>query len=395
MKKIYYMIYTTTIIIMAVQGCKKPYLPGIVATSSNYLVVEGVINTGRDSTSIRLSRTVQLSSTTQFKPELKAALNILTDGGSSFPLKEKGNGYYVGPGLNSNATNKYSLKITTSDAKVYQSDFVSAKNSPPIDSVYYRQQSNGVSVYADTHDPSHNSTYYRWDYEETYIIHPAFDSYDYFSQIPIDTVLPRSLGDQVYTCWISDASSDIVLNSTAKLSSDVIANNRITSVAAISEKIEDRYSILVKQYALTADAFNYYQQLKKNTEQVGSIFDAQPSELAGNIHCISNPAEAVIGYVTAGVPSESRLFIDNRNLPAWHAITPYENCKLDTMLFKGTLTGRLANDVQIYIYSGQLMPIFPIYAFDGSIVGYTAAAPSCADCTLRGINKQPDFWTNQ
>ena len=44
-------------------GCRKPYLPPVIATNSNYLVVEGVIDPGRDSTTIRLSRTVALSST--------------------------------------------------------------------------------------------------------------------------------------------------------------------------------------------------------------------------------------------------------------------------------------------------------------------------------------------
>jgi hypothetical protein len=384
------------LIIMAF-GCKKPYLPKIIAVSSNYLVVEGAINTGSDSTSIRLSRTVPLSSKAQAKPELGATVVVLTDAGGSYPLASAGNGYYTGPGLNLNSSVKYGLKIVTAGGKVYQSDFVPSKNSPPIDSVYFRVGSNGVKIYADTHDPANGSTYYRWDYKETYEIHSAFYSYVYFSQIPFDTVLTRPFGNQIYSCWLYNTSSDIVLNSSAKLAKDVIAGNQITAIGSTSEKLRVRYSILVHQYALTADAFHYYEQLRKNTEQVGSIFDAQPSELPGNIHCVTTPGEAVIGYLTAGSSSQSRIFIDNRALPAWQASTPYGECVMDTLLFHRVLKdGTLVNEVQLYIYSQIQMPLFNIQRPGSNVVlGYAASSPLCVDCTLRGSNQQPSYWTNQ
>jgi hypothetical protein len=49
------------------------------------------------------------------------------------------------------------------------------------------------------------------------------------------------------------------------------------------------YYIKLSQYALSHDAYLFYQKLKKNTEQLGSIFDAQPSELSSNIHCVTDP----------------------------------------------------------------------------------------------------------
>jgi hypothetical protein len=389
-------IYILALIIMAF-GCKKPYLPKIIAVSSNYLVVEGVINTGSDSTSIRLSRTVPLSSTTQTKPELGAAVAILTDAGGSYPLLARGNGYYTGAGLNSGTPAKYGLKIITSDGKMYLSDLVPSQYSPPIDSVYYHIQNDGVQIYADTHDPASRSTYYRWDYQETYKFHPAFQSLLYF--LPPRYIEARDTTNQVYSCWLTDTGSNIVLNSSAKLTKDIITNNLLTEIPSTSEKIEDRYSILVKQYGLTPDAFNYYQLLKKNTEQVGSIFDVQPSELPGNIHCVNNPKEPVIGYITAGNVSQTRIFIDNRSLPAWSAITPYKGCMMDTLLFRRPIGASFVDDVKIYIWSGLQIPISEITSggsatVAGSITidGYTGSLPSCVDCTLRGTSIQPGFW---
>lgn len=385
-----------SIVIMAWWGCKQPYNPKPIAVASNYLVVEGAINTGTDSTVIHLSRTVPLSSKAATTPELGAIVTIISDGGASYPCVETGKGYYKAAGLNVTSGN-FGLKINTNDGKVYQSDMVSAKNSPPIDSVYYRIKNNGVQIYADTHDPANNTHYYRWDFNETYEYHSAFQAIVYLSTTPVDTVLLRPLSNQVYICWQSDTSTNILLNSSAKLAKDIIENNPVAFIPSTSEKIESRYSILVKQYALTTDAYNYFQQLKQNTEQLGSIFDPQPSELTGNIHCVSNPSEPVLGYVTAGTPSEQRIFIDNSSLPAWLAVSPYASCKMDTDLFEEPVGKTLVNYVQQYIYTGIDMPIYPIQPpLSPIILGYAASSPFCVDCTIHGgTNIQPGFWINE
>ncbi|MFI5161523.1 MAG: hypothetical protein ACHQHN_09605, partial [Sphingobacteriales bacterium] len=51
-------------ILIAFINCRKPYQPAIVSVNHNYLVVEGVINSGSDSTFIKLSHTVKLDSKT-------------------------------------------------------------------------------------------------------------------------------------------------------------------------------------------------------------------------------------------------------------------------------------------------------------------------------------------
>jgi len=61
---------------------------------------------------------------------------------------------------------------------------------------------------------------------------------------------------------------------------------------------------------LTSAAFNYLTLIEKNSQQLGTLFDPQPSELPGYIHSTSNPAEPVLGYLSAVAPQEKRLFID-------------------------------------------------------------------------------------
>ena len=64
------------ILIISAIGCRKPYNPPVITGVTNYLVVEGVINTGPDSTIIKLSRTVNISAGTTINPETGAVITV-------------------------------------------------------------------------------------------------------------------------------------------------------------------------------------------------------------------------------------------------------------------------------------------------------------------------------
>ena len=51
----------------------------------------------------------------------------------------------------------------------------------------------------------------------------------------------------IWKCWGNQKSSTIVLASSAKLEQDVIFQSPLTLVGLHSEKLTERYSILVKQ----------------------------------------------------------------------------------------------------------------------------------------------------
>jgi hypothetical protein len=381
-------------------GCKRAYAPPASSADYGYLVVEGVVDAGSDSTIVKLSRTVRISSKNVLRPERGAVVTVESDQSTAYPLIESANGNYVSVGLNLDNTRQYRLHIKTSDGKEYESDMVPVVNSPPIDSVNYVVGSNGVNVYVNTHDPKNNTHYYRWDYQETWIIYSYYKSM--FKAVG-DTILPRDfIDDNIYQCWKSDTSSDVLLGSSTRLKSDVIAASPIIFIADTSDKFLSGYSIRVKQYALTADAFNFWTNLQKNTQKIGTIFDAQPSEIQGNIHSVSNPGEPVIGYVSVGATSVTRMFIHKRNLPGWTATLYYPYCIIDPyccqyQAYRGP--GLYENQVDEYMiyHGGPVDPYIPIDAKrahpEGPILGFTTTTiRGCVDCTTRGTNKQPAFW---
>ncbi|MGZ3754184.1 MAG: DUF4249 domain-containing protein [Mucilaginibacter sp.] len=386
--------------IILAAACKTPYTPAPITAVTNYLVVEGLINIS-DSTFIKLSRTVSISSASAIKPELKAIITIESNTGVSYPLVEVGNGNYAAPSYNLTTANQYRLRIKTSNGSTYVSDFGQTKVTPPIDSVIMDKQPNGLHIGVNTHDAKNATHYYRWDYSETWQFTSLYNSH-WMSGGKGIVVVPRT--NDIYHCWGNAASATILLNNTAGLSQDVLLNSPITYVNSSSEKLSVRYSILIRQYAMTQDAYNYWTLLKKNTEQLGSIFDSQPSASIGNLHNANNPAEPVIGYISVCTISQTRVYVNFTDLPKSYVYdyvtnNPYNKytCGMDTVFVvernkSGKVIGFPEKDT--FITFATQIPVDVVIPYNpaDSVGSHNGASPICVDCTLRGTNVKPAFW---
>jgi hypothetical protein len=387
MKSIY--IWYVVAMLGITMGCKKPYEPPVVSSDNHYLVVEGVINSGNDSTFISLSRTVKLSENVSTQPVTNFTVVVEGEQGAKYTLNAQGNGKYnIGP-MNLDASKKYRLHLTEPGGKEYVSDYVEVRQNPPVDSIGFAPRNNNLQLYVNTHNSANNTRYYRWDYAETWRFHARYQA-SYIVDPATKEIRFRRPEEDIYYCFGNDDSNNIILASSEKLSQDVISQGPITTIANNSEKIEERYTILLKQYALTKDGYQFWENLKKNTEQLGSIFDAQPSQLKGNIHNINDPSEPVIGYVSVTNIQSKRIFIDNTQLPQeWIPRYPYDCHQPDSALFSNPLT--MINEVKAFIINGNGIPVSAISTM-GGIAGYTYSSQSCVDCTIRGKIKQPSFW---
>src|SRR3569833_887193 len=94
-------------------ACKKPYTPGVINSPKSYLIVEGVINTN-DTTTIKLSRTVNLSAGTTNNP-VEGSVNVESDGGESYPLTSAGSGVYKLMNIFLSNSHKYRIYIRTAN----------------------------------------------------------------------------------------------------------------------------------------------------------------------------------------------------------------------------------------------------------------------------------------
>jgi len=357
--------------------CKEPYNPPAISQGNHFLVVDGTIISGPDSTVIKISRTRNFNDSVNSSLELQAQVFVVDPSGGTISLINQGSGRYVIDQLNLDNTKQYQLKIIAADGKEYLSDLLTVKPTPAIDSITWSQDNTGVTVYVNTHDPQNSTIYYKWDFSETWQYYTAFQTYaDIEGGVPV----PRF--DQIYTCWLSSASTDIEVASSAKLSEDVIYRNPIQFIPQGSEKIGEKYSIYVRQFAIEQQAYEYWVNLKKNTEQLGTLFDGQPSQLNSNIHCVSTPEEPVLGFIQVSTVTKQRMFISKNDLVAW-GYTPYwKEC-----VYKG-----FTDPDSIKVYFPDDRP--RRYVFLGTDLGtYLYTTLMCGDCRDHGgTNVKPSFW---
>ena len=376
--------------LLGAAGCVDSYLPDVVDTSANLLVIDGFIN-GNGRTRIKLSRTVNISSTTTPPVEKGAKLFVVDDAGTRYSLTEKTSGYYESDSLLLNQARQYQLRITTSANAAYASDLVPLKVTPVIDKVAFRRDGSQVRLAIGTHDAQQQSRYYRWGLVETWQFESAYKSgleYDPVQKIIVARIVP------IHTCWRTEQPSIIRQGSTAQLSQDVLTDFALASLDAHDERFKIRYSVLIRQYTETAAEFNYNELLRKNTEAVGGVNDPLPAQLTGNVHRTDGTAEPVLGFVAAHTVQQQRIFINPQDIsiPAgWKFNTPYDNCTDGIEIVPDKTKPPIAIPQTRLFSVPSNTPVE--YYYDGKTeAGYVGSTTVCVDCRVRGTIVKPSFW---
>ena len=425
--KVVYIFHS--LILVGFLSCKKAFNPNLTTRATNYLAVDGAIISG-DSTFITLSRTTTLSDTTQKKVELKAVLSIEDDQSKLYGFAEKGKGIYTLGVTNFSSSRQYRLDIKTSDGKIYQSDFVPMKVTPPIDSIYFKENSDKTLLfYVNAHDGTNSTRYYRWDYKETWSYVPLYQAFYQYKNGQIVPIQPNT-PDYINICYRTGLSNQIFVGSSSKLAQDVISNQLLGGlIGGESEKIGHAYVMQLKQYALTQAGFEYYQNLKSNTEQLGSIFDAQPSIIKGNIHCVTSPSDVVMGFISVSTTTTRQFNLHANDIPVrvtdntgtiewkqyeyyssyYYAPPDVDHCKFNTITttpystFAARFTKIFARGDSVLIsrdaYIQNDAPAANFLEPDRAIATgyiYYYAPKNCVDCRLKGgTNIKPSYFPAQ
>ena len=196
-------------------------------------------------------------------------------------------------------------------------------------------------------------------------------------------IYPLPAGVSTTYCWSTLPSTNILLGTSIALAEDRITHIQIASYGMNDPKLDIGNSILVRQYPLTMDAYNFWLTVQENSQSLGGLFDLQPAQISGNIHCITNPNNPALGYISASTVQEQRIYISNKSLPGWKS-DPFINCPTVTVL---------QDQLNLLIYNYPDTSYGP-YHFSGDfIISLVVAPKDCLDCRYQGgTNVKPDFW---
>ncbi|WP_296705247.1 DUF4249 domain-containing protein [Algoriphagus sp.] len=374
------------VFLLLLSACREPFNPEIEPTDLKVLVVEGYLDTEGLPSILNLSYTRNINSDNSFTPTYPNANVFLeSESGVQYDLIPLGNGSYEFA-QNISESENYRLRILVDDGSSYTSDLLRPILTPEIIDVGFERNEEGVEVYLTTKGDE-NADDFLWTFEETYAFRPKIST-AYRYDLDLENVILATDENRTDLCYRGELSSDLILETSSRFEDQFVFRQSITQIPTGDERISVRYSILISQKALDKNASDFWEVLRKNTDDIGSIFSPLPSNIGGNIKNDQNPIAPVVGYLSLGTVRQRRLFIGVGDVFPWPKvdIPDYFGCIVepDTIEFENYKTAFL---------SGGYTPAIPIFCdtcYDP--IGFRKAERRCTDCTLRGTNVKPDFW---
>lgn len=354
-------------------SCISEYHPDDTGINPEILIVDGVITNGE--TVIRLSRSIALDETFGANNYVNyATLYIETAGGVRSPkaVMSEG-GRYIFSDVALKTDTLYRLRIEVGE-DIFVSEYLTPLVTPEIDSLTWKKAGEGepVNLYVSTTNDNSNSRFYRWTFNEIWEFSAPLYSNGMMDPV-VDTLILYDEREGPYNerffCWLRSNSNQLIVESSVKLSDNVIRNKKFHSIEASNNRLSILYYINVNQYLIRKNTFDYFENLQKNIESMGSIFAPIPSEMNGNIRCLNRDIPA-IGYVDVSTHSSKIMYIDRKeNLYE----QPRRSCEISPVKLSGYLTN---------FYDPQL--------------GFDYAPADCVDCVRAGGTKnKPAFWPNE
>lgn len=300
-------------------ACVERFYPGEDDLKTGRLVINAHLTGQPGIQIIEISRSVGLSNSS-LDPVSGSFVVLLREDGELRGFSENRPGFYEADLDESflQTGMSFMVQVSTSEGNYYESSLEKLRPVPSIDSIYYQVEHRsyssesdtigGIRFYIDfTYDDAAYE-YLRWDVTETYEFHNP-DMEGFFLNDNL-RVVPLPDTSNYKTCYISNELSSIHSMATSYLDFGIYIKKPFDFVQNIQmeQKLHHKYSLLVKQYSLGKEAFHYWNELKKTSQEQGWLFDKQPALLKSNVRNINREDEIVLGYFSMAGMVEKRAF---------------------------------------------------------------------------------------
>lgn len=294
--------------------CEEPIDLKFDNEPKDYLVVDGIITTERKAHRITISRATPFTNNeiTPFDKESVREISITDDQGNRFILFEVEKGIYETASDFAGVEGRcYQLEITTQNNETYQSTpqkipdngaIGDARFEYEIDPIYNSSADQFVDkevlkVYANYTFPTDNN-YIAFDWEGTF-----------FMRVPGSSGRPRE-------CYVADSNNGIepVISNTGRNNLNV-ENQELFSLT-YDFRFRSRYSMNIKMFSISEEAFRFLKDVEQQLNTTGSIFDPAPKQISSNVFNIRDEDEVVLGFFGAFNVTEKRIFISRNEIPA-------------------------------------------------------------------------------
>ncbi len=374
---------------LGVVSCVYPFTPEGVEGEVGILVMEGDINAGIASTFVP-SRSISLTGQNNGVEAVDLTeIYVESESGEKFGLIEKIeeenkdflNNRKVSYVLGTDAMSKdHKCRLVFSaDNKTYMTGWLDFVPTPEIDSVTYTVAEDHTHLDIHVHTTGLNDTlrYFKWDYKEDWEFSTYFQQTVYYLKDSNMVYLYEEGESPYFYCWNSSISTNINILSTESLSQNKVCQHPVKTIYNTDMRLSYLYAIEVFQKGLSEEAYKYWETLLKNNDGSAGIFAPQPNEMRGNLFCVEDPSEMVLGYISCCETKSRRIFID----------------RVDHRIYKsGDNCTQESKPVELWstMYSSG-WDVVNVDPLSGEIFW---APRRCVDCRANGTKNKPSFWPN-
>lgn len=367
----------------------------------NVLVVESTITDEMKSQTVKLSRTSTLDSAAVLT-ERGASVNVLGSNGENFSFSQDDNtGNYISDReFSAQPMVSYTLEIKTQDGRSYTSAAVNLPPAVALGEVYTdrivdpNQSKDGVQILVNTEDPTGNAKYFRYEYEETYKVvapNPSPFTVEIVNYVanPLSYDLELTPREPEEICYSTEISTGINQIATTDLNENKVFRFPVRYLSKDDARIQTRYSILVKQYVQSVEAYTFYKIIRE-LGSVGSLLSqGQPGYVTGNITSDSNADEKVLGFFEVSTMTSKRIYFNYEDVGLQKP--PYFiDCEILRLDYNMNSAMDGINERRALI---NYIKYFDYQVITGSSSGvYRIVQPECSVCTSISSNIRPDFW---
>lgn len=369
--KIRYVIFALSV--LAASSCVSQFTPEIV-TQNKFLTVNGLITDENRRYEIRLTWSKPLDETSAEEPARGAAVSVHDDKGNTWTFAEVKPGIYRSDSTKFRGTPGYIYTLHIQhQGKEYESAPCLLRASPPIDTVTHEildreinaagDKEKVVRVAINSFDPLSETHYFRWTFEETWELHLPFNLLDYYTAV----------------CWTSDKSHDILIANTEALDEDRISDFTLTLFDNSSDRGQYKYSMLVHQHSVSLEEYEFWDKVKKVSENTGGLYDVIPASVPGNVHSKTDPSDLVLGYFSVSGVTSKRIFIRS---PLLVPDLYHDKCVEEVIPRNPGLIG----------LGTEIWAINQIADEFGNLYWEMTRNKACTNCALFASNVKPDYW---
>lgn len=353
--------FVIAVLVIINTSCIKQYNPEIGGNDAKKYVVTGEVIKGNTIQNINVSQTASISEPTYkyYVPVSGCYVVIVDDKGNVYSAGDMGDGNYqanipqsmisIGSAFKVEVNIPILGEVSENNRINIVSDYDTIQECPDVDSLYYQLENlpsvnpynviKGIRFYCDLNATAYKCRNFRFEEIETW---------KYKADLATENTYRY--------CWLTRKINTIFTLSTKNLTQNkfkMVPFHFVDNYS--SQRLRFGYSLLVKQYSISDAAFAYWKKIRTNSEDQGGMYEKQPLQIKGNMHNLTKPNIAVLGFFSVSDMTAKRLFVGKiEGLP-----TEFVPCELPVP------TG------------GPAPP----------------PNPECFNCLLEGgTNIRPDFW---